>query len=223
MIVGTNPDYPPMQFVDPDTGEMVGYEIDLMHAIAEAGGFDIRWKSVEWKGIFGALEARDIDAIISAATITEERRKTFDFSNPYYTISQRLVVRRQDADSVSAISDLDGRLIGVQLATTGMLLVQEQFPHWQMATYDNAPLAFADLRNGGIFGFMVDSPVADEYSRANPEVAELFAALPFEFSEEHYGIVVRKGQPELLDMINTGLGKVKESGIDRDLQAKWIK
>ncbi|MCC5875207.1 MAG: basic amino acid ABC transporter substrate-binding protein [Candidatus Sumerlaeia bacterium] len=221
-VIGTNPNYPPMQMVDPDTGEMVGFEIDLMNAIAEAGGFEIRWRSVEWRGIFAALDAGDIDAIISAATITEERRKRFDFSNPYFKISQRVVVRRDDLGKVSEISDLDDKTIGVQLATTGQILVEEQYPHWDVATYNNAPLAFADLRTGRIFGFMVDEPVAEEYGRVNPEAAELFAPLPFIFSEEEYGIVVRKNQPRLLNMINEGLRKVQEAGIDIDLQEKWI-
>lgn len=223
VIVGTNPDYPPMQFIDTTTGEMVGYEIDLMHAIAEAGGFRIQWKNIEWRGIFSALESRDIDAIISAATITEERARKYDFSNPYHTISQRLVIRSADADKITAIEDLADKRIGVQLGTTGFLLVQEQFPRWQTATYDNAPMAFADLEAGGIFGFMVDEPVADAYSRAKPETADKFHALPFQFSEEHYGIVIRKNQPELLRMINQGLASVKEAGIDLDLKEKWIK
>lgn len=222
-VIGTNPNYPPMQMVDPETGEMVGFEIDLMHAIAEAGGFEIRWRSVEWRGIFAALDAGDIDAIISAATITDERRQRFDFSDPYYKISQRVVVRRADLDKVSEISDLDDKTIGVQLATTGQILVEEQFPHWDTATYNNAPLAFSDLRTGRIFGFMVDEPVAEEYGRVNPEAAELFSPLPFIFSEEEYGIVVRKNQPRLLNMINEGLRKVQEAGIDIDLQEKWIK
>lgn len=222
-VIGTNPNYPPMQFVDPETGEMVGFEIELMHAIAEAGGFEIRWRSVEWRGIFAALDAGDIDAIISAATITEERKQRFNFSEPYFTISQRLVVRRGDLDKINDISDIEGKPIGVQLATTGQILVEEQYPNWEVATYNNAPLAFADLRTGRIFGFMVDSPVAEEYGRVNPEAAELFAPLPFDFSEEHYGIVVRKRDTHLLEMINEGLRKVQEAGIDIDLQAKWIK
>jgi polar amino acid transport system substrate-binding protein len=223
VVVGTNPDYPPMQFIDPQTGRMVGLEIDLMEAIAREGGFEITWKNVEWKGIFAALEARDIDAIMSAATITEERKQKFDFSDPYYTISQRLVVLAKDADQIKSIGDLRGRRIGVQLNTTGALLVEKEYPDWDRVTFDNTPLAFADLLRGAVFGFMVDEPVADEYSRANPQTANLLVALPFEFSKEEYGIVVRKGDTALLTKINEGLRKVREAGIDREIKAKWVK
>jgi len=223
VVVGTNPDYPPMQFIDQKTGDMVGYEIDLMEEIAKAGGFTIKWKNIEWKGIFGALGAKDIDAIMSAATITEERGKTYDFSDPYYTISQRLVVQKKDAATITAIEQLADKKIGVQMNTTGAILVAEKYPNWERATYDNAPLAFADLANGSVFGFMVDEPVADEYSRANPQMADKFATLPFKFSEEHYGIVLRKGDAALLQKINAGLKAVKEAGVDIKLREKWIK
>lgn len=222
VVVGTNPEYPPMQFIDPETGEIIGYEIELMEAIAEKAGFEMRWSAVEWKGIFGALEAGDIDAIMSAATITPERQQKYNFSDPYYTISQRLVVRKQDADAVSSIEELNARRIGVQLNTTGAIMVEKEYPGFVRITYDNTPLAFADLESGSIFGFMVDEPVAEQYARANPRKAELFQALPFKFSEEHYGVVLRKGDTELLEKINKGLEAVREAGIDRDLQEKWF-
>ncbi len=222
VIVGTNPDYPPMQYIDTDTGEMVGYEIALMEAIAEEAGINMEWKPVEWKGIFAALESGEIDAIMSAATITEDRKKKYNFSDPYYTISQNLVIQRKDLGEVDQVEDIDGKIIGVQLATTGALMVEEEFPQWKTKTYDNAPLAFADLAQGSVFGFMVDSPVADAYSRANPDTAERFATVPIEFSKEEYGVVIRKGETELLEKINEGLKKVKESGVDAQLQAKWI-
>jgi len=222
VIVGTNPDYPPMQFIDPKTNEMVGYEIELMEAIAEKGGFEMEWKNIEWKSIFGALEAGDIDAIMSAATITDERKQKFDFSDPYYTISQRVVVLRENAPQIQKVDDLNGKRIGVQLGTTGQLLVEKEYPSFVRVTFDNAPLAFQDLAGGGVFGFMVDEPVAEEYGRANPEMAKRFEALPFKFSEESYGVVLRKNETELRDKINAGLKAVKESGIEAQLREKWI-
>lgn len=220
--VGTNPDYPPMQLIDSESGEIVGYEVDLMEAVAQQAGYQVDWVSVEWKGIFGALERGDIDAIMSAATITEERQKKYNFSDPYHTISQRLVVRKEDAESIQEVSHITGNVIGVQLATTGALLVQEEYPEWETATFDNSSTAFADLAAGRIFGFMVDEPVADAYSRANPNTADRFAALPFSFSEENYGIVMRKGEEELLSQINEALKTIQDQGVDKELQAIWF-
>ncbi|CAN5276468.1 basic amino acid ABC transporter substrate-binding protein [soil metagenome] len=222
IVVGVNPDYPPMASTDEKTGEIKGFEVDLMNAIAEKGGFKIKWKSIPWKGIFGALDSHDIDAIMSSASITEERQKTYDFSDPYYTISQKLVVNKADAGKVKELKDMDDRDVGVQLNTTGEHMVATQFPTWRRHSYDNAPLGFADLKAGSIFGFMVDEPVADSFALADPKSADLFTSLPFQFSKENYGIVVRKGDAELLTKINAGLKAAKEASVDRDLKKTWI-
>ena len=222
IIVGTNPDYPPMQFIDNESGEMVGFEVDLMRAIAEQAGFEMQWKNVDWKGIFGALSARDIDVIMSSATITEERKKTFAFSDPYYSISQRVVVRAEDLESITAVAQLDGRRIGVHLNTTGAILAEEKFPAWVRVTFDNPTLAFTDLLQGSVFGFIVDEPVAVAYTNANPDTRERLAMLPFELSREDYGMVLRKSDTELLEKINLGLQKVKEQGIDTQIAEKWF-
>lgn len=222
VVIGTNPDYPPFEFTDPETGEIVGFEVDMMEALAAEAGLEVEWKPVKWQGIFAALERGDIDAVLSAATITEERQQKYDFSDSYFTISQKLVILDKDKGQIQEVSDLNDKRIGVKLATTGALLVETEYPQWETATFDNTSTAFADLAAGKIFGFMVDGPVAEAYGRSNPQTADLFYALPFEFSKEDYGIVFRQDDDELRERINAALKTIKDEGILEQLEAKWF-
>lgn len=222
-VVGTDAEYPPMQFIDEESGEIAGFEIDLMEAIAREGGFEVQWRDIPWADIFETLQQGGIDMIISSVTITEERREAFGFSEPYYEISQRMVIRRTDEMLIREVSDLDGRLLGVQAGTTAEALLAEEFPHWRVEPIDSSAEGFERLLSGRIFGFMVDEPVAEEYGRANPEQAERYAALPFRFSEEHYGIVTPLGEEALLEEVNDALRRVKARGIIEALEARWMR
>ncbi|MCC6546427.1 basic amino acid ABC transporter substrate-binding protein [Candidatus Sumerlaeota bacterium] len=222
VIFAINPDYPPMEQVDPKTGEIVGFTPELLKAIGEKGGFTPKLKNVDWKAIFGALETGEVDAIISSVTITEERRQKYDFSDSYYSISQRLVIRKGDADFIKGIDDLKGKKVGVQIGTTGALLMEKQYPTIERATYDSPIPGMADLIEKKISAFMVDEPVALQYSKQKPDSKDQLLVLDARFSEEHYGIVVRKTDHELLDKINKGVRAVKEAGIDQELRKKWL-
>ncbi len=222
VVIGINPDYAPLEMVNATSGEMEGFSIDLMKAIAEKGGFKAELKNVDWKGIFGALEVGDIDAIISSVTITEERRLKYDFSEPYYQVSQRLIIRKSDAGKVKSITDLQGNKVGVQIGTTGAMLMEKLFPTIERVNYDTPTPAIADLADGKIGAFMVDEPVAVQYTRHDPQAREKYALIEFRFSEENYGIVVRKGDDALLKKINAGLKAVRDEGIDQELRKKWM-
>lgn len=222
-VVGTDAEYPPMQFIDEESGEIAGFEIDLMEAIAREGGFEVQWRNIPWADIFETLQQGGVDMIISSVTITDGRRERFGFSAPYYEISQRMVIRRTDEMLIREVTDLDGRLLGVQAGTTAQALLAAEFPHWRVTPIESSAQGFKDLLSGRIFGFMVDGPVAEEYGRANPEEAERYAALPFRFSEEQYGIVTRRGDNALLGTINQGLQRVKEQGVVEALEDRWIR
>ena len=115
--IGTNAEYPPFENVD-EAGEIVGFDADLMAAIADAAGFEFEWVNTRWDGIFVALQSGEFDAVISAATITEERAEIVDFSDPYFNAGQMLAVRVGETE-ISGPADLAGKKVGVQLGTTG--------------------------------------------------------------------------------------------------------
>ena len=100
--VGTDATWPPMEFINEDK-ELVGFDIDLMNAIAEAAGFEVEFQNTAWDGIFAGLGSGDYDAVISSVTITEDRKETMDFSEPYLNAGQVLVVRMDGPDRKSVV------------------------------------------------------------------------------------------------------------------------
>jgi polar amino acid transport system substrate-binding protein len=220
IVVATDSTWPPMEFVN-EQKQIVGYDIDLMNAVAEAAGFSVQYKSVAWDGIFAGVAADKYDAIISSVTITDERKKEMDFSDPYINAGQILVVK-SDSKGVEKLADLAGKSVGVQIGTTGAFEV-EKVKSVTGKTYDEIGLAFEDLFNGRIQAVVCDTPVAAQYALQNDKYKGALKIVGTSFTEEYYGIVVKKGNKALLDLINAGLKKVKDSGKVAEIDKKWLR
>jgi polar amino acid transport system substrate-binding protein len=218
-VVATDSTFPPMEFVD-DQKQIVGFDMDLMKAIADVSGFAVTFKSVAWDGIFAGIAADKYDIIISSVTITAERKQEMDFSDPYFNAGQVLVVKG-DAQNVTTLKDLAGKTVGSQLGTTGAMEV-EKVKEVTSKTYDDIGLAFEDLVNGRIQGVVVDTFTARDYALQNAKYKGTLKVAGTPFTDESYGIVVKKGNKTLLDLINAGLKKVKDSGKYAEIAKKWI-
>jgi polar amino acid transport system substrate-binding protein len=212
--------YAPMEFIDED-GEMVGFDIDLLAAMAEAGGFEYEIRNTAWSGIFAGLSNGAYDAIISSVTITEERKATMDFTDPYINAGQ-VIVSREDYTGEEGLSAFEGQAVGVQLGTTADVSVSE-FEGIEKKAYDTIPFAFQDLLNGAIEAVVVDSVVAAEYVSANPAYEGKLKVVGEPFTEEFFGIAVSKGNQELLDLLNAALADVIASGKRDELIEKWLR
>ena len=220
IIVATDATWPPMEFVN-ENKEIVGFDIDLINAVAEAGGFEVEIRNSSWEGIFAGLETEEYDAAISSITITEERKETLDFSTPYINAGQVLVVP-QSVSGVTTLQDLVGETVGAQISTTGAFEVQK-VNGVKLATYDEIGLAVADLANGRIAGVVLDTPVAADYVLQNDEYKGTLKIVGEPFTEEYYGIAVKKGNSEVLDLINKGLADVLASDLPDELANKWLR
>ena len=220
ITVGTDATWPPMEFVNEDK-ELVGYDIDLMNAIADAAGFEVEFQNTAWDGIFAGLGTGEYDAVISSVTITEDRQQTMDFSEPYINAGQVLIVQ-QSTTGVETLEDLVGERVGAQIGTTGAFEVGN-VDGVELATYDELGLAIEDLTNGRIAGVVADTPIAADYVLQNDEYSDALKIVGEPFTEEFYGIAVEKGNDKVLALINEGLAKVKEEGIPAQLEDKWLR
>ena len=113
ITIATDATWPPMEMVDTNKN-IVGFDIDLMNAAAKAGGFTVEFKNTAWDGIFAGLENGKYDAVMSSVTITDERKKTMDFSLPYINAGQILVVKNE-TQGVTKLDDLKGKTVGAQI------------------------------------------------------------------------------------------------------------
>jgi polar amino acid transport system substrate-binding protein len=223
MVIATDATFPPMEMVDTSKA-IVGFDVDLMNAAAKAGGFTVEFKNTAWAGIFAGLDNGSYDAIMSSVTITDERKKTYDFSMPYINAGQILVVRAE-TNGVTTLADLKGKKVGAQIGTTGAFEIDKvkDADKIEEKTYDQIGLAFADLANGRIDAVVIDTPVAANYALQTPEYKGKLKIVGEQFTQEYYGVVVKKGNKKILDVINAGLKKVLDAGDNKAIEAKWLK
>jgi len=211
--------FPPMEMVDANKN-IVGFDIDMINAAAKAGGFTAEVRNTAWDGIFAGLENGKYDAVLSSVTITDERKKTMDFSLPYINAGQILTVRADE--TATTLADLKGKKVGAQIGTTGAMEIKKT-DGVELKTYDEIGLAFEDMAAGRIAGVVCDEPTAAHYALQRGEYKAKFKIVGATFTQESYGFVVKKGNQELVDLLNKGIKAVKAKGIDEQLRKKWLR
>jgi polar amino acid transport system substrate-binding protein len=219
-VVAMDATFPPMEMVD-QSKNIVGFDPDLIAAIAKDQGFQVELKNTAWDGIFAGLEGGAYDAVLSSVSITDERKKTYDFSDPYLYSGQAVIVRTDEAN-IKSKADLTGKKAGSQLGTTGADEVAA-IPGATSKTYDTIDLAMLDLANGQIDAVVVDYPVASNYALVSPQFKGKLKIVGDRFTNEPYGLTVQKGDPKgLLPLFNKGLKDIQANGTFDQVYAKWI-
>ena len=218
--VATDATYPPFELLDANK-IVVGYDIDLFNEICSLANCKLDIKSTAWDGIFPALQKGDYDAVISGVTITAERDKTMDFSDPYIEVGQVLLVRA-DEERIKSLDDMAEKSVAVQRGTTndeaatsfqkeGKLKEVKRFP-----TFD---LAVKSLLNKDVDVVIIDNTSASGYMGTNPDKLKVAGE---KFTSEGLGIVVREGDKELQGAFNAALKVLKENGTLDRLYQKWF-
>lgn len=217
--VGTDAAYAPFESVAP-SGEIEGFDIDILKAIAKAEGFEVEFVNTAWEGIFASLKGQN-DIVISAVTITEDRKQEMDFSEPYFESTNYIAVPQDSA--IDALEDLKGKEVSVQEGTTGDEAITEFLgkDYAGIKRFKGTPEAFLELRNGKVEAAVADSGVVGNYVKNNPD-ANLKIVKDENFPKEYYGIAVAKGNTELLEKINSGLKKIQENGEYDKVYSKWF-
>jgi polar amino acid transport system substrate-binding protein len=213
----TDATWKPFEYIDDQTKEIVGFDIDIMKAIAEKRELKIEFVNVAWDSLLAGMAQGTYDCAISSITITEDRKKDMLFSMPYFSAGQIVVVRKDNTD-ITGKDTLKGQ-VGVQLGTTGDIEVQK-IKAATTKPYDDIGLAFQDLMNGQVEAVVCDNPVATLYVGQNSDKLKLAGA---PFTDESYGIAVAKGKDELLTQINYGITWVKSIGVIDTARNKWLK
>jgi polar amino acid transport system substrate-binding protein len=215
--IATDATWPPFEYVDEDSREIVGFDIDLMNAIAEKENLDIEYINVGWDPLLAGVAGCQYDGAISAMTITEERKEQFLFSDPYLNAGQIIAVRSDD-NRINSLSDLEGLVAGAQIGTTGAIEI-ENHGGITLRPYDTVDLAYLDLINGQIDAVVADYPTAVEFVNSFDGSLKTTGDV---FTDEFYGIAVCKNNTELVEKLNRGLAAVQEEGVIEELEQKWL-
>ncbi len=222
VLIGTDAAYPPFESVDTATDQIVGFDVDLMNEIGKLINIKPEFKNAAFDTIFTALDKKQFDAVMSAATITEERKKIVAFSDPYVEVGQ-LVVVLADNTTINSYQDLaTAPAVGVQTGTTGetAALDEAKVPDAKLKRYQTIDLAFADLANNSIDAVVADGPTVGNYI-AQPQYADKIKLVGDAFTTESYGIALHKDDTELVSAINTALAELKSNGTVQQLKDKY--
>jgi len=207
-VIGTDTTFAPFEFTNSD-GELVGIDMDLLRAIAADQGFEVEIRQLGFDAAVQALQANQVDAVMAGMSITDERKKTFDFSDPYFTSGIQLGVLK-DSD-VQSLDDLDGKTVAVKTGTQGQTFAEENQDQYgfTITPYQDTTDMVDAVKAGQAVGYFEDFPVL-AYGIQQGSGFRLVGEP--ELGGE-YGFAVNKGQhPELLEMFDTGLANLKASG-----------
>ena len=215
--VGTDPTFPPFEFRNPQTDSLSGFDIELMQAIGEAAGHPITWVSLPFDGLIPALQARSVDAAISAMTITAERARAIEFSRPYFEAGQAIVVRENGPafDSLAALKD---QRIAVQIGTTGAIEAA-RVPGARVSSFDSMPLVLQELANGNADAVVSDVP-AILYAIDQAKLTGLRISGEH-LSTEYYGIALPTNAP-ITAAVNEALTSLINNGRYAELYRHWF-
>jgi len=216
MYIGTDATYPPFEYADEKTREIVGFDIDLIRAVCDNLGLRAEFIVVPFDGIISGLNSRKYDCLISAMTITPERSEAVLFSEPYYDAGQSIAVPVDD-HAIKSLSDLDGKRIGVQLGTTGEMLANK-IKNARVKSFDNIGDAFRDMANGNLDAIINDKPVSQRIILVRDKAKLVGPTL----TSERYGIAMRRGEERLKRAVDEAIVELKAQGIFADINKKWF-
>ena len=218
--VGVDNSYPPMEYVD-ESGSTIGFDIDMANAIAQKLNMKIELVPTAWDAIFTALNAKKFDCIISSLSITDERKKTILYTQPYIANAQVIVVPANDT-SITKTSDLLDKRVGVQLGTTAEeagTKFTKTTPFKSFDKFDQVIQPFSEMKTGRIDAIIVDEVVARYYVTKDSASFKLSGV---RLDPEPIGIGFRQDETVLQSKIDATLTAMKADGSLGEISKKWF-
>ena len=224
ITIGSDIPYAPFEYRN-EAGDLIGFDVDIAEAVFSGQlGLDYEFQETGFDGIIPSLNNANFRVIMSAMTINEQRAESVDFSDPYFTAFQTVLVL--EGDDISAREDLQGETVGVQRGTTGEAAaedLQEEFDgDLEIESYDQINGAFDALLNNQVSAVINDNTVSAEFAAENDGVvflegdgvaADRDDAPPYlTLTIEEYGIAFRQDDDEFREEVNGALAAIRENG-----------
>lgn len=217
-MVGVEIGYPPMEYYAEDGTTPTGFDIEFSKELAMRMGLEAEFVDTAWDGIFAGLNTDRYDAVVSAATITEDRLKSFDFSVPYVGNGQVIILRKDSPLNITKFSDLAGLKVGYQAETTSDFYTKKHSKAlgftYEENGYDKVMNAYDDLRLKRIDAVVSDNLVAVNYLAPADSV---FKSVWLGEPDEYFGVCLKKGNTVLQEKINSAIEEMKKDGTMKKL------
>jgi His/Glu/Gln/Arg/opine family amino acid ABC transporter permease subunit len=218
LVVGLSADYPPYEFHQTIKGkdQVVGFDISIAKKIASDMGVSLDIKEMGFDSLLGALKTGKIDLIISGMSPTPERLKEVDFSNPYMTVEQKVVIRKNDVDKFKTTQDFNGKKVGAQKQTTQEELAQNELTGSSVVSLQKVPDLILNLKSNKIDGVVLEGPVADAY--VSQDKALRISDISFVNGEKETAIAMQKGATSLKNQVNSSIKTIQDDNLLKDYQ-----
>lgn len=218
ITIGMDDSFPPMEFRDKNNN-LIGFDIDVANEISKRLNVKIEFKPTDWGGVIQSLKSKRFDIILSALSVTDERKKEIDFSNPYILEKQVLVVKK-DNTTIKSAEDLKGKIVGVQLGSTSENALKPFVANVkEVKKYDKNTEALQDLAIGRTEVVVVDELVARYYIK---EHSEKYKILEKDLGSEPIAVGFRKDDTELKEKFNKVIDEMQKDGTMAKISSKWF-
>ncbi|WNL38962.1 transporter substrate-binding domain-containing protein [Halomonas sp. PAMB 3232] len=217
--VATDPSFVPFEMMDPDSGEMIGFDMDIINEVARRAGFEVNLTTMEFSGIIPAVQTGSQEIAIAGTTITDERAQVVDFSDPYYDSGLQIIVRA-DNDDVEEIDDLEGLSIATKIGSTSYNFLQQELGEdADITPYPGTADMYMALLGRNVDAVLYDAPNVAYFSQTRGEGRTKVVGPLYE--GQQYGIVFHKGS-EWLEPSNEALAAMREDGTYDEIYEKWF-
>lgn len=217
LTVAISADNPPYEFIQ--DGKIVGLDVDIIEALGKAMGKKVIIKNLDFPGLFPALSSKNVDCVISAISVTEARKEHFDFTDIYASSPMSMIVK--SADGITAIADLKGKTIGVQLGTTWEIeakKIADEMPGTLVRSLSNNLVLIEELKSGSVDAVLLEKMQVIKFIKNNPSLG--FFDPPNLKSD--FAIVINKGST-LLPELNKAIKELQDSAKFEELINRWLK
>ena len=213
LIMGTNATFPPYEYYEGD--EIVGIDVEIAQAIGEKLGMEVTVEDMEFDALIPALASNKVDIVAAGMTVTQERQESVNFTDTYATAAQVIIVKQ--GSDIASSEDLNGKILGVQMGTTGDSLASE-IEGAQVERFNKYFEAIQSVLQGKIDAVIIDSAPAKAFAEKDENLVILDEAL----SSEDYAMAINKDNTELLDKVNAAIAELDEEGTLDEIVNKYI-
>ena len=212
--------FAPFEYMDEKTGEPVGFDVDVINAVAEKMGLTASYlPNQKFDTLVPIIkQGGKADVSIAAITITDERLESVDFSEPYLDSNQAIVVAKGSSETEETLNDASKQVV-CQGGTTGDEWIGENLPDAVRVPVDDVTAALTGVQTGLYQAMVVDLPVASYMLAQSFSDLQIVKEIP---TGEQYGIAVSKDNPELTQAINKALEDMKSDGTMKEIETKWF-
>ncbi|WP_083387421.1 transporter substrate-binding domain-containing protein [Salinicola sp. MIT1003] len=214
----TDPSFVPFEMMDQDSGKMVGFDMDILHEIADRAGFKVDLNTMDFNGIIPAVQTGNVDLAIAGITITDERQQIVDFSDPYYDSGLRILV--SDGSDIDSLDDLEGKRIATKIGSTSYDYLQKNLgDDAEITPYPGSSDMYMALMGGSADAVFYDAPNVGYFAKTKGQ-GKVKTAGPL-YEGQQYGIAFVKGS-QWVEPANEALKAMHEDGTYDKIHEKWF-